>query len=66
MSFPSSFSNLFTPTDRPVSSSKAQHMGVRFNAPTHHVSPAGPLGSMRQRSLTDRKRGVDYMESSEL
>lgn len=60
-----SFSNLFTPTDRPVPTSKSQHMGVRFNAPTHHVSPAGPLGSMRQRTRTERKRGGDFMESTE-
>lgn len=59
------FSNLFTPTDRPVPTRKTQHMGVRFNAPTHAVSPAGPLGTMRQRTLTDRKRGTDYMESSD-
>lgn len=59
------FSNLFTPTDRPVPNSKSQHMGVRFNAPTHHVSPAGPLGSMRQRTRTERKRAGDFMESSD-
>ncbi|XP_026280597.1 C-Jun-amino-terminal kinase-interacting protein 4 isoform X4 [Frankliniella occidentalis] len=58
------FSNLFTPTDRPVPSRKTQHMGVRFTAP-QHVSPAGPLGSMRQRTLSDRKRGVDYLETSD-
>lgn len=63
--FSYSFSNLFTPTDRPGPQRKSQHMGVRFNAPTHHVSPAGPLGSMRQRSLADRKRAVDYMEPSD-
>ncbi|KAK3921239.1 C-Jun-amino-terminal kinase-interacting protein 3 [Frankliniella fusca] len=59
------FSNLFTPTDRPMPARKTQHMGVRFNAPTHHVSPTGPLGSMRQRTLTERKRGVDYLETSD-
>lgn len=61
-----SFSNLFNPTDRALPPRKQQHMGVRFNAPTHQVSPAGPLGSMRQRTLTDRKRGVDYMEPSDM
>ncbi|XP_034254464.1 JNK-interacting protein 3 isoform X4 [Thrips palmi] len=60
------FSNLFTPTDRPVPTGKSQHMGVRFNAPTHQVSPAGPLGSMRQRTRTERKRAGDFMESSDV
>lgn len=35
---------------------------VQYNAPTHQVSP-GALGSMRKRTLTDRKRPLgDYID----
>lgn len=35
-------------------------MNVKYNAPTHNVTPA--LETMRKRSLHDRKRGIDYMD----
>ncbi|RZF40125.1 hypothetical protein LSTR_LSTR011253 [Laodelphax striatellus] len=34
---------------------------MKYNAPTHHVSPA--LDTMRKRSMNERKRGLDYIDS---
>ncbi|GLH16726.1 C-Jun-amino-terminal kinase-interacting protein 3 [Gryllus bimaculatus] len=53
------FSNLFSTPERPQRK-PLPYVNVRYNAPTHHVAPA--LESMRKRSLTDRKRGLDYLD----
>ncbi|XP_069688441.1 JNK-interacting protein 3 isoform X4 [Periplaneta americana] len=53
------FSNLFSTTERPQRK-PLPYVNVRYNAPTHHVSPA--LDTMRKRSLNDRKRGFDFMD----
>ncbi|KAI5701021.1 hypothetical protein M8J75_005322 [Diaphorina citri] len=37
---------------------------VRYNAPSHHVSPA--LDTMRKRNFSERKRGLDHIESGDL
>jgi hypothetical protein len=57
--FLSSFSNLFSTTERPQRK-PLPYVNVRYNAPTHLVSPA--LDTMRKRSLNDRKRGFDFMD----
>lgn len=54
-----SFSNLFSTTERPQRK-PLPYVNVRYNAPTHLVSPA--LDTMRKRSLNDRKRGFDFMD----
>ncbi|XP_039287674.1 C-Jun-amino-terminal kinase-interacting protein 4 isoform X5 [Nilaparvata lugens] len=36
---------------------------MKYNAPTHHVSPA--LDTMRKRSMNERKRGLDYIDSED-
>lgn len=53
------FSNLFSTPERPQRK-PLPYVNVRYNAPTHNVAPA--LESMRKRSLTDRKRGLDYLD----
>lgn len=53
------FSNLFSTTERPQRK-PLPYVNVRYNAPTHLVSPA--LDTMRKRSLNDRKRGFDFMD----
>ncbi|XP_049784106.1 C-Jun-amino-terminal kinase-interacting protein 4 isoform X5 [Schistocerca cancellata] len=53
------FSNLFSAAERPQRK-PVPYVNVRYNAPTHHVSPA--LETMRKRSLNDRKRGLDFMD----
>ncbi|XP_023710608.1 C-Jun-amino-terminal kinase-interacting protein 4 isoform X5 [Cryptotermes secundus] len=53
------FSNLFSTSERPQRK-PLPHVNVRYNAPTHLVSPA--LDTMRKRSLNDRKRGFDFMD----
>ncbi|KAL1455874.1 hypothetical protein WDU94_000642 [Cyamophila willieti] len=37
---------------------------VRYNAPSHHVSPA--LDTIRKRNFQERKRGLDHIESGDL
>ncbi|XP_066992949.2 C-Jun-amino-terminal kinase-interacting protein 4 isoform X7 [Anabrus simplex] len=53
------FSNLFSSTERPPRK-PLPYVNVRYNAPTHRVSPA--LDTMRKRSLNDKKRGFDYLD----
>lgn len=61
-----SFSSLFSGNDRGV----AQHRkampnaNFRYNAPTHHISPA--LDTMKKRSLHERKRGLDLLDSGDM
>ncbi|XP_073975004.1 JNK-interacting protein syd isoform X5 [Rhodnius prolixus] len=60
------FSSLFSGNDRGV----AQHRkampnaNFRYNAPTHHISPA--LDTMKKRSLHERKRGLDLLDSGDI
>uniref|UniRef100_A0A1B6HEN2 RH1 domain-containing protein n=1 Tax=Homalodisca liturata TaxID=320908 RepID=A0A1B6HEN2_9HEMI len=60
------FSNLFSPNERGgIAHRKPLPYGnIRYNAPTHHISPA--LDTMRKRSMSDRKRGLDLIDSGDL
>ncbi|XP_075229988.1 JNK-interacting protein syd isoform X4 [Lycorma delicatula] len=61
------FSNLFSTGERsgvPHSKPLSYPANIRYNAPTHHVSPA--LDTMRKRSMNERKRGLDYIDSGDL
>nr|XP_024217372.1 JNK-interacting protein 3 isoform X2 [Halyomorpha halys] len=51
------FSRLFINSDRGVVSKPLPNANLRYNAPSHHISPA--LDTMRKRSLHERKRGLD-------
>lgn len=61
-----SFSNLFSTNERGgISHRKPLPYGnIHYNAPTHHISPA--LDTMRKRSMNDRKRGLDLIDSGDL
>uniref|UniRef100_A0A1B6E7J4 JNK-interacting protein 3 n=1 Tax=Clastoptera arizonana TaxID=38151 RepID=A0A1B6E7J4_9HEMI len=60
------FNNLFTSSERGtvVHKKPLPYGNIRYNVPTHHVSPA--LDTMRKRSMNDRKRGLDYIDSGDL
>ncbi|RZF43670.1 hypothetical protein LSTR_LSTR016633 [Laodelphax striatellus] len=61
-----SFSGLFS-RERDVSPHGRKPVpygaNMKYNAPTHHVSPA--LDTMRKRSMNERKRGLDYIDSED-
>lgn len=54
------FSNLFSAQEKPQRK-PLPYVNVRYNAPTHHVSPA--LDTMRKKNLNDRRKGLDFMDS---
>uniref|UniRef100_A0A646QFG0 C-jun-amino-terminal kinase-interacting protein 3 n=1 Tax=Hemiscolopendra marginata TaxID=943146 RepID=A0A646QFG0_9MYRI len=54
------FSNLFSAGEKPQRK-PLPYVNVRYNAPTHHVSPA--LDTMRRKTLNDRRRGLDFLDS---
>ncbi|KAK9499816.1 hypothetical protein O3M35_002785 [Rhynocoris fuscipes] len=60
------FSSLFSGNDRGVVPHRKTlpNANFRYNAPTHHISPA--LDTMRKRSLHERKRGLDLMDAGEI
>ncbi|KAK9499821.1 hypothetical protein O3M35_002785 [Rhynocoris fuscipes] len=60
------FSSLFSGNDRGVVPHRKTlpNANFRYNAPTHHISPA--LDTMRKRSLHERKRGLDLMDAGEM
>nr|CAD7398716.1 unnamed protein product [Timema cristinae] len=54
------FSNLFSSPVRPQHKHNPQ-LRLRYSAPTQQVSPA--LDTMKKRSLNDRKRGLDFLDT---
>nr|CAD7572232.1 unnamed protein product [Timema californicum] len=54
------FSNLFSSPVRPQHKHNPQ-LRLRYSAPTQQVSPA--LDTMKKRSLSDRKRGLDFLDT---
>ncbi|KAL1130562.1 hypothetical protein AAG570_011808 [Ranatra chinensis] len=40
------------------------YANIRYNAPTHHISPA--LDTMRKRSMHERKRGLDLIDAGDM
>ncbi|GAB6019442.1 hypothetical protein CHUAL_001023 [Chamberlinius hualienensis] len=54
------FSNLFSASEKPQGK-PMPYVNVRYNAPSHHVSPA--LDTMRKKNLNDRRKGLDFMDN---
>lgn len=55
------FSSLFSATEKPQRKPLPYIVNVRYNAPTHHVTPA--LDTMRRKNLSDRRKGLDFLDS---
>ncbi|XP_054274802.1 JNK-interacting protein 3-like isoform X4 [Macrosteles quadrilineatus] len=61
------FSNLFSSNERGGIAGPRKPLpygNIHYNAPTHHISPA--LDTMRKRSMNDRKRGLDLIDSGDI
>uniref|UniRef100_T1IY26 C-Jun-amino-terminal kinase-interacting protein 4 n=1 Tax=Strigamia maritima TaxID=126957 RepID=T1IY26_STRMM len=52
--------SLFSSSEKPQRK-PLPYVNVRYNAPTHHVSPA--LDTMRRKNLGDRRKGFDFLDS---